>query len=152
NQSEMNFQTIPATATTPAFTPAQQAAAWDAYIAQDSYLSKRRGAYAERSGVLLPMVYRLDFSVAQDLFKNVGAARHSLTFRADFLNFSNLLNHNWGVGQRLVSMNTSAPYIAQPLTNVGVDASGAATYRLRVVNGQLLNKSLESTAFLTDVY
>jgi hypothetical protein len=35
---------------------------------------------------------------------------------------------------------------------VGVDASGAATYRLRVVNGQLLNKSLESTAFLTDVY
>jgi len=150
NTSEMNFQ--PFTAGGVTYTAAQQAAAWDAYINQDSYLSKHRGQYAERNGVILPMVYRLDFSVAQDLFKNLGSARHSLTFRADFLNFSNLLNHNWGVGQRLVSMNTSAPYIAQPLTNVGVDANGAATYRLRVVNGQLINHSLESTAFLTDVY
>ena len=64
------------------------------------------------------MVWRLDFSVAQDLFKNLGASRHSLTLRADFLNFANLLNHDWGVGQRLVN--------AQPLTNPGVDAQGAA--------------------------
>ncbi len=98
------------------------------------------------------MVFRLDFSVAQDLFKNVGKNRHSLQVRADFLNFSNLLNHDWGVGQRLVGMNTSAPYITQPLTNVGVDAQGQATYRLRVVNNQLLSKSLETTAFLSDVY
>ena len=92
----------------------------------------------------LPMVFRLDFSVAQDLFKNLGGARHSLQFRADFLNFSNLLNHDWGVGQRLVN--------AQPLTNPGVDAQGRATYRLRVVNNQLMSKSLETTAGLSDVY
>ena len=66
------------------------------------------GQYAERYGVRLPMVFRLDFSVAQDLFKNLGGARHSLQFRADFLNFSNLLNHDWGVGQRLV--NAPAPH------------------------------------------
>ena len=130
----------------------QQAAAWDAYINQDSYLSSHRGQYAERNGVLLPMAYRLDFSVAQDLFKNLGGARHTLTFRADFLNFSNLLNHNWGVGQRLVGMNTSAPYATQPLTNVGVDAQGQATYRMRVVNGALMNSSLQPTAGLSDVY
>jgi hypothetical protein len=145
--SEMNFQTFTSGGTT--FTAAQQAAAWDAYISQDGYLSKHRGQYAERNGVLLPMVYRLDFSVAQDLFKNVGGARHSLTFRADFLNFSNLLNHNWGLGQRLVGGSTT---LSQPLTNVSVDALGQAAYRLRVVNGALLNHSFETTAGLSDVY
>ena len=87
------------------------------------------------------MVFRLDFSVAQDLFKNLGGARHSLQFRADFLNFSNLLNHDWGVGQRLVN--------AQPLTNPGVDSQGRATYRLRVVNNELMSKSWETTAGLS---
>jgi outer membrane receptor protein involved in Fe transport len=139
--SEMNFQ--PITGSVP-FTAEQQAAAWDAYIKQDSYLSQHRGEYAERNGVVYPMVFRLDFSVAQDLFKNLGGARHSLQFRADFLNFSNLLNHDWGVGQRLVN--------AQPLTNPGVDSQGRATYRLRVVNNALMNKTWETTAGLSDVY
>ena len=141
DQSEMNF--TPITGAVP-FTAAEQAAAWDSYISQDSYLSQHRGGYAVRNGVRLPMVFRLDFSVSQDLFKNLGGARHSLQFRADFLNFSNLLNHDWGVGQRLVN--------AQPLTNPAVDAQGQATYRLRVVNNALMSKSLETTAGLSDVY
>ena len=36
--------------------PAEQAAAWDAYISQDKYLSKHRGQYAERNAIFLPMV------------------------------------------------------------------------------------------------
>jgi hypothetical protein len=150
DQSEMNFQTFTSGGRT--YTAAEQAAAWDDYINQDSYLSQHRGAYAERNGVRLPMVFRLDFSVAQDLFKNLGGARHSLQLRADFLNLSNLLNHDWGVGQRVVGSTTSAPILAQPLTNTGVDAQGRATYRLRVVNNELIRKSLETTAFLSDVY
>jgi len=145
--SEMNFQTFASGGRT--YTPAEQAAAWDAYINQDSYLSSRRGQYAERNGVQLPMVFRLDFSVAQDLFKNLGSKRHSLQLRADFLNFSNLLNDDWGVGQRLVGGSTT---LSQPLTNAAVDAQGRATYRLRVVNNELLSKSLETTAGLADVY
>jgi outer membrane receptor protein involved in Fe transport len=142
DQSEMNFQTFTAGGRT--FSAAEQAAAWDAYINQDSYLSGRRGQYAERNGVLLPMIWRFDFNVAQDLFKDVGTRRHGLQLRADFLNFGNLLNSDWGVGQRLINN--------QPLTNPGVDAQGRATYRLRVVNGELMSKSLESTAGLNDVY
>ena len=41
---------------------------------------------------------------------------------------------------------------AQPLTNPSVDSQGRAAYRLRVVNNQLLSKSLESTTGLNDVY
>jgi outer membrane receptor protein involved in Fe transport len=147
DQSEMNFATFTSGGKT--FTAADQAAAWDAYINQDAYLSSRRGQYAERNAVTLPMAFRLDFSVNQDLFRNLGGAKHTLSFRADFLNFSNLLNHDWGVGQRLVGGSAS---LSQPLTNATVDAQGRATYRLRVVNGQLLNKSFETTAGLADVY
>lgn len=145
--SEMNFQ--PITGSVP-FTADQQAAAWDAYINQDSYLSQHRGEYAARNAARYPMVYRLDFSVAQDLFKNLGGGRHSLQFRADFLNFSNLLNHDWGVGQRFVGQTSAG--LNQPLTNAAVDAQGRVTYRLRVVNNALLSKSLETTAGLSDVY
>jgi hypothetical protein len=148
NQSEMNFEQFAVGTRT--FTAAEQATAWDAYINQDPYLSQHRGEYAVRNAARLPMVYRLDFSVAQDLFKNIGSGRHSLTFRADFLNFSNLINHDWGVGQRFVG--TTAAGLNQPLTNAAVDANGAARYRLRVVNGELLNKTFESTAGLSDVY
>src|SRR6185436_1197709 len=49
DQSEMNF--VPYSITTngvvvASFTAAEQATAWDAYIAQDPYLSTRRGQYA----------------------------------------------------------------------------------------------------------
>jgi hypothetical protein len=90
------------------------------------------------------MIWRFDFNVAQDLFKDVGTRRHGLQLRADFLNFGNLLNSDWGVGQRLINN--------QPLTNPAVDAQGRATYRMRVVNGELMSRSLESTAGLNDVY
>jgi hypothetical protein len=142
DQSEMNFQTFASGGRT--YTAAEQAAAWDAYISQDSYLSQHRGAYAVRNAVRLPMVFRLDFSVAQDIFKDVGNNRHSLQFRADFLNFSNLVNHDWGVGQRLVNR--------QPLLSQGADAQGRALYRMRVVNNELMSRSLETTAFEADVY
>jgi outer membrane receptor protein involved in Fe transport len=147
--SEMNF--VPITGSAP-FTAAEQAAAWNAYIDQDEYLRGRRGQYAERNGVLLPMVWRLDLAVAQDLFRDLGGARHSLQFRADILNFTNLVNSDWGVGQRIVGSTTSPPIITQPLVSRGADAAGRAQYQMRVVSGQLLSKSLESTAFLNDVY
>jgi hypothetical protein len=147
NTSEMNFQDITGTV---AFTAAQQAAAWEAYIQQDPYLSKHRGEYAERGGVFLPMVKRMDFSVAQDVFKNVGGKRQRFQFRADFINFGNMLNSNWGVSQRLVN---NTPLIVPTAAQGGpVDANGRAQYRMRVVNNQLMSKSFEQTADLNDVY
>ena len=144
NASEMNFQDIPG------FTAAQQAAAWDAYIAQDPYLSEHRGEYAQRGAVFLPMVKRLDFSITQDAFANLGGERHRFQFRVDFINFGNLLNKNWGVSQRLVS---NSPLIVPTAAQGGTfDAQGRMQYRMRVINNQLMTRSYEQTSDLNDVY
>jgi hypothetical protein len=142
DQSEMNFSTFTVGSRT--FTAAEQAAAFESYIQQDSYLSERRGQYAERGAVLLPILKRADLSVMQDVFTNIRGTRNSFQIRADILNFSNMLNSDWGVGQRLIRN--------QILTNGAADAQGRATYRLAVVNNELLTKSLETTAFSTDVW
>jgi hypothetical protein len=146
--SEMNFQEFASGGRT--FTAAEQAAAWNAYIEQDDYLSRNRGRYAERGGVFLPMRYRTDLSVSQDLFRSISGKRNELQFRADILNFFNLLNSDWGVGQRLVN---NQPLIVPTSAQGGpADAQGRAQYRLRVVNNQLMNRSLEQTAGIGDVY
>jgi hypothetical protein len=142
DKSEMNFQQYTAGGRT--FTAAEQADAWEAYIQQDSYLSKNRGKYAERGAVFLPMVYRTDLSITQDIFTKLGPGGNSLQLRADIRNVGNLLNSNWGVAQRLVTN--------QPLTNPGADAQGRMQYRLRAVNNELITKSLEQTVGSADVY
>lgn len=142
NVGEMNFQAFTAGGVT--FTPEQQAAAWDALIANDPYLSKHRGEYAVRGAVFLPLVNRLDFGITQDVFTSIGGERHRFQFRVDIINFGNMLNKNWGVAQRLVSNS--------PLTNPAADAQGRATYRLRAINNQLMTNTVEQTADLNDVY
>jgi hypothetical protein len=141
NQGEMNFVAI--TGATP-FSVAQQAAAWDAFINQDPYLSTRRGGYAERNGAFLPMVYRADLSISQDVGRTIAGRPNQLQIRLDILNVTNLLNHDWGVGQGFVTTT--------PLSFVGVDAFGAPTYRLAVVGGQLISKSFQKVVNTADVW
>jgi hypothetical protein len=150
SQSEMNFQTYTCPAGSTActagrvYTSADQAAAFDAYINQDPYLSKHRGQYAERNGFFYPMVNRVDLSLTQDLFKSIGGKKQTGQIRLDITNFGNLLNHNWGVGQ--VPVNT------QILTNPAMDANGALTYRLALVNGNYITNTWKSSGTITDVY
>jgi hypothetical protein len=146
--SEMNFQqyTQGAAGGRPArtFTPAEQAAAWDAFIKQDKYLSSRRGQYAERNALFLPMVYRADLSLTQDLASNVTGRRNGLQVRADVLNVTNLINSDWGVGQRMVTTS--------PLTNASVDAQGRMQYRLRNIDHELITETFEKTSSQSDVW
>ena len=145
DESEMNFQQYTQSGVT--FTAAQQAATWNAYIEQDPYLSERRGEYAKRGAVFLPMLTRADLSLSQDLVRALGGARHGLQFRVDVINVFNLLNSEWGVGQRLVDN--------RPLIPQGVDSQGRALYRLRAIgttSPQLMSTSYESTSSLGDVW
>ena len=142
NTSEMNFATFTTAGRT--YTAADQAAAFEAYISQDPYLSKHRGQYAERNAVFLPSVNRMDLSLTQDVFKSLSGRRHSGQVRLDVTNFGNLLNHNWGAGKRLINN--------QILTNPTVDANGALSYRMQLSGGEFIKSSYQTNAGIADVY
>ena len=149
DQSEMNF--VPFTVGARTFTAVEQAAAFEAYIQQDKYLSAHRGQYAERGGIWYPIQKRMDLSIIQDVFHDIGGKRNAGQFRIDFTNFGNLLNHNWGVSQRLVVPATQAEG-AQILTNPAVDANGRVSYRLALSSGELVKKTFQTNTSLSDVY
>lgn len=148
--SEMNFEqftcSAPTCTTAVTFTPAQQAAAWDAYINQDPYLSKNRGQYAERGAAFLPFVHRMDFSLAQDLFFKIKNTTQKFQVRMDVLNFGNLLNKDWGQGQSFTSLSPLIPAASR------VDGTGRALYRLRNLGPSLISSSYLRNAGTSDVY
>ena len=78
----MNFKplTSPRAAPRKTYTAADQAAAFEQLIQNDSYLSSHRGQYAERNAVFLPMVNRIDLSIMQDVFAK--SAAHSTPARS----------------------------------------------------------------------
>jgi hypothetical protein len=146
NIGEMNFTQL-TIGTCPActvYTAAQQAAAWEAYINQDRYLREHRGEYAGRNAILRPTFYRADVSLSQDLSRRIGGRANSLQVRIDILNFTNMLNKNWGVAQGLVT--------TRPLVSAGVDASGASQYRLANIGTQLISKSFQKLVTTNDVW
>jgi Carboxypeptidase regulatory-like domain len=144
-------QTLRVGATNYAYSPAQQAEAFEKYIQQDEYLNSRRGQYTERNGGILPWLTSLDFSVANNFNFNLGGKKNSVQIRLDFNNFGNFINKNWGVGQRIVG-NT-------PITFAGLDNTSSATannvlptYRL---NSQTISNpggATQSTFLLRDTY
>ncbi len=84
------------------FAGAGQAAAFDAFIAQDDYLNGRRGQYAERYGALSPWTAKWDVKIMQDYNFKVSSnsdKKNTIQFSIDILNFGNLLNSNWGLVQ-----------------------------------------------------
>lgn len=87
------------------YTAAQQAEAFDKFIDQDPYLSKRRGQYAQRNSNVLPMLHRVDLSVTQDFYIKIAGKKNAFQFRADILNFTNMLNRDWGISQRATATN-----------------------------------------------
>lgn len=146
DKSEMNFEQYSVTIGTQTitFTAQQQADAWDAFINQDPYLSKNRGKYAERNAAFLPMVFRADLSIVQDFHQWFLGYKNSLQLRIDVLNFTNLLNKNWGVAQTFTTL--------QPLIARGADSQGRALYRLANIGGELIKESFRKTATINDVW
>jgi hypothetical protein len=118
--SDIKFQSL--TVGTKVYTEAEQQTALDAFIAQDPYLSTKRGEYAERNGGLLPYLHRFDLSIIQDIFVKIGGERNAFQIRFDILNFGNMINDKWGVSQR-----ATAPAL---LNFVSYNSSGEPTYRL----------------------
>jgi hypothetical protein len=152
NQSEMNFIDIKNSSGTVLFTAQQEKNAWDAYINQDPYLSKNRGKYAERNGLVFPMVARLDLSIMQEVYADFLGKRNSLQFRADILNIGNLINHSWGVSQSLLS--GGQPLVVPTGAQGGpADAQGRPQYMLKQVGGKLIDHTfIDNVDPSADVY
>ncbi len=147
NTSEMNFQQYTATVNgqTVTYTVQAQKDAFDAYIAQDPYLSKHRGELSVRNGLLLPMVTRFDLSAMLELFTMVGKNRHTIQLRADIFNIGNLIDPSSGVGY---VVNNAAPLAAR-----GYDAAtGVPLFRMNTVNNSLTYETYRRGASLIDVW
>lgn len=112
--SELTFaplvvsSTINNVTTTRTYTQDEQRAAFDAYINQDKYLRSRRGQYAQRNESTLPMLHRLDLSISQDIYIKIAGKKNTFQFRADILNFTNMVNKDWGLSQRATNPNVLA--------------------------------------------
>lgn len=96
---------------------AAQWAALDAFINQDSYLSKHRGQIAQRFGLLNPWYNDVDLRALQDFA--FGGGRHAFQVNLDILNVGNLISSSWGVRK------VADPRATSPLTLTGFDGTGA---------------------------
>lgn len=78
------------------YTDVQQKAALENYIQNDPYLRRNRGKFAERNGAHLPFTNTVDLKIAQDFNVKVSGKVYQLQLTWDVVNFTNLLNRNWG--------------------------------------------------------
>lgn len=152
NGSDLTFEqfTVGTGATARTFTPAEQQAAFEAFISGNEYLNSRRGQYAERNGGEFPWLTRFDFSVVQEFYIKVGPnqKRNTIQVRVDILNASNLLNNKWGVSNAATSFN--------PVRYMSTNGAGVPVYRLatQTINGnqELLRDSFVKSANIDNVW
>lgn len=91
NTAEMQFS--PFTTRGVTYTAAQQAEAFNSFIAGTACLREARGRIMSRLACREPFTNRIDLSVRQSLPTFGGQA---LSVALDVINFGNLLNDNWG--------------------------------------------------------
>lgn len=78
---------------------------FDQFIASNDQLSKFRGNYVPRNGMMMPFVNQFDLHFAQDFFVKVGGRRHTLQLNADIVNLGNMLNRGWGLSHFISNYN-----------------------------------------------
>ncbi|MEP7144244.1 MAG: TonB-dependent receptor [Ferruginibacter sp.] len=78
-------------------TPAAQQAGLRSFIAQDKYLSSRRGKFTEKYAGETPWFSQLDIRILQDFNFNSGGKKSTVQFSIDIQNFGNMLSSKWGV-------------------------------------------------------
>ena len=119
--------------------------AYFAYAAQDPYLSKHAGEYAERYGAYQPWNQRIDVRLAQDFKMKFGNTGNKLQFTVDVINFANLLDSSWGLNQNTVT--------SSPLTAVGKDtATGILKVSMQKIGGEYVKTSFQDPTSVSGTY
>jgi len=121
--SEIKFVDFLNSDNTVRFSAAQQATAFQTFIDNDKYLSKRRGQYVERNQNNTPWEHVLDMRLAQDFILNMGKNQHAFQLTFDVFNLTNLINRDWGrqysVGNQASSILTSVNRTSGPVASQG---------------------------------
>ena len=120
--SEIKLNPLSATSTLPALSPAEQWDALNTFIENDSYLSGRRGQYAERFGARMPWEHAFDVRLLQDFGGLIGATANKIQLSVDVFNVGNLINKDWG---RAYSLGNNA----STLINYSSSNGGGYTFR-----------------------
>ncbi|MBO7418731.1 MAG: TonB-dependent receptor [Bacteroidaceae bacterium] len=109
------------------------------FVAQDSYLSKHKGEYAEAYSARSPWVNKFDFRWAHDFTLNIGNTKHLLQLSADIENIGNLIHSSWGVAKIMTPANNGAI-----LKYEGKNEANQPTFSLyRDANGDAPTKTWE---------
>jgi Carboxypeptidase regulatory-like domain len=77
-------------------TAAQQAQDFDQFVSSDSYLNTRKGNFTERNTGRTPWNATADLRLMHDIHLNVKGKANTLQISWDVINFTNLINPNWG--------------------------------------------------------
>ncbi|RZK77624.1 MAG: TonB-dependent receptor [Pedobacter sp.] len=155
NPGELNassFVAIPAGTTNylRAYSAQEQADIFEAYIAQDSYLSKNRGKVAERNGGVSPWRNQFDFRLTQEVFKNFGKSKNSFQFTVDIFNVGNLLNRNWG---NMNFVNNAQVLVPQNVTGTNaISATNRPTFRVANASGDIVRESFGTSQTISSTY
>ena len=116
----------------------KQAAAYDAFVAQDRYLRNHKGEYAEAYAARAPWVNRFDFRWAHNFKFKTGRQMHNIQFAIDVLNIGNMFNSKWGVYQTNAISNNSCI-----LRYEGQNASGEPTFSMQKKNDDYISRSYD---------
>ena len=97
SKDELQFADYTIDGTDIVYTADQQAEDFWNYINSSKYLSKRKGQYAERNGLVAPWTHQFDVRIFQNFYiHQKNGQRHTLQIGLDIENIGNLLNQNWG--------------------------------------------------------
>lgn len=131
------------------FTSQADEDAYFAYAAQDKYLSKHKGQYAQAYKVMAPWLSRVDLHLVQEFKVGVEGNKNRLQIIFDILNFGNLLNNKWGVTKDMNISNNG-----RILTYSGIDAAtGKPTYSFfKPKNGDYPTKTFDYDYYFTQTW
>ncbi len=90
------------------------------FIAQDKYLSSRRGQYTEKYAGETPWFSQVDLRILQDYNFMQGNKRHTVQFSIDVQNIGNLISSKWGVRKYATTSGFYQPLSVNRFTTSGV--------------------------------
>lgn len=110
----------------------------------------------------MPWLHRVDLKIVQEVFKNIGGKKNSFQFTADILNFTNLLNKNWGTLKRINTQSILVPWNPAPVNgntsgssntnHIVVGGTAAPKYRLASFNNDLVRSSFSDNQTISSTY